>query len=238
MQKYQNQVNPDIGIGDGCAAIVTYLLAAQSMYVAYAGVYYYFKNNGSMCHTINIGQALLRQRRSSLLLLQHLQHCAQQLPTAIRATAGRQMTLLAYDNLLLHDYALFGDVSGDKIFPYGIPREARIVLYGAGSLGMQMQHYLAQNGVHIVLWCDRSYRKHQGAGLPVSPPAAIRDAAYDFIVLAIGQYELAAGAREELIAILGASVASKIRLIDPAELTDARLEHVARKLQVLVDSAM
>ena len=237
IQKSQMEVDDSISVGEGCAAIVSSLLAAQSLSVVHKGNYYYYKNNSSMCHQIHEGWELLLQRKSNMALLRHLQGFSDCIPAAVRKSVKRQMTLLSYNNLLLHDYELFGGIAGQTIFPYGVPASSRIVLYGAGTLGVQLYRYLTANGGHVVLWCDRSHKKNRAAGLPVESPERIKDAEYDYILMGIGQYELAAGARQELISACGLTLADKIRLINPRELTSECLGQALGKLETMAVSS-
>ncbi len=234
IKKCLPKVDDSISVGEDCAIIASCLLSAQSMHIVYAGVYYYYKNHGSMCHTINKDKALAEQRRSNLALLRHLRSIADGAPSGIKESLARQMMLLAYYNILPHDYELFADVAGNTIFPFAVPSDSRIILYGAGAFGMQLHRYLTEHGGNIALWCDRSYKKRQADGLSVISPTAIRDESYDYILMGIAQYELAAGAKEELIATYGADIAEKIKLINPAELTGERLKCVLARLKAEV----
>ncbi|ORU00546.1 hypothetical protein D081_1069 [Anaerovibrio sp. JC8] len=211
--------------------MVTCLLAAQSLSVAHKGAYYYYKNNDSMCHQVNRGAELLRQRQSSMALINHLQGEGRLVPSEFQKNVERQMILLAYNNILLHDYELFGEMEGKTIFPYGVPMAAKIVLYGAGSLGVQLYRFISTHGGHIVLWSDRSYKKHRAAGLNVDSPEKIGEVEYDYILMGIGQYELAAGAREELISAYGKKLNNKIKLLNPAELTSDRLRIILDRMR-------
>ncbi|MBE6099327.1 MAG: glycosyltransferase family 2 protein [Anaerovibrio sp.] len=231
IQMCQMKVDNSISIGEGCAAMVTCLLAAQSLSVAHKGAYYYYKNNDSMCHQVNRGAELLCQRQSSMALIKHLQGGARRLPLEFKEKVERQMNILAYNNILLHDYELFGEMGGETIFPYGVPMTAKIVLYGAGSLGVQLYRFISTHGGHIVLWSDRSYKKHRDAGLNVDPPEKIGEVEYDYILMGIGQYELAVGARDELLSAYGKELSSKIKLLNSDVMTSECLAMALEKMK-------
>lgn len=231
IQKCQVKVENSISIGDGCATMVSCLLEAQSLSVVHKGDYYYYKNNDSMCHRVNRGTDLLHLRQGSIALIHHLQGFSSHLPSGLKRKMERQMELIAYNHILLHDYELFGEMGGGTIFPYGVPITARIVLYGAGSLGVQLYQFISTHGGHIVLWCDRSYKKHNAEGLCVDSPARIRDEEFDYILIGIGQYELAADARKKLLSVYGMELDSKIKLINPAELTSDCLRIILDRMR-------
>lgn len=82
---------------------------------------------------------------------------------------------------------IFDDAKKDEIlFPYGgIKKGARIVLYGAGAVGIHMRAYLDSiEGINIVCWVDKNYKSLEEK-LDVVGLEDIHNYEYDYIVISV-----------------------------------------------------
>jgi glycosyltransferase involved in cell wall biosynthesis len=61
----------------------------------------------------------------------------------------------------------------------------KIVLYGAGRVGLDLNKQLNTLGYNVVLWVDRMYEQCQAKGLPVNNIEKIISTNYDYIYIAI-----------------------------------------------------
>ncbi len=86
------------------------------------------------------------------------------------------------------------------VFPFSdLEPASRIVLYGAGNIGLRYyQQIFRQKELHMVLWVDKQWEKHQ-MSIPVSAPEEIASHEYDYIIIAVKKKELAEEIRSELM---------------------------------------
>lgn len=86
------------------------------------------------------------------------------------------------------------------IFPFsGLEKGSRIVLYGAGSVGLRYYRQICQqNQLQLVLWADKNWRTYADSSLPILSPEQIRDVEYDYVIIAVKRRELAREIGEEL----------------------------------------
>lgn len=75
----------------------------------------------------------------------------------------------------------------EYVFPFHkIPKDARIVLYGAGNVGKIYAHQIRRTGYcEIIFWVDRDYQKPELQALGVAAPERLRQGEYDFVVIAV-----------------------------------------------------
>ena len=73
------------------------------------------------------------------------------------------------------------------LFPFPkVKKGSCIILYGAGTYGQRLYHYLIETGFcRITAWVDRNYMQYQSMGLPVESPEGTSGKLYDAIVIAI-----------------------------------------------------
>lgn len=86
------------------------------------------------------------------------------------------------------------------IFPFEeIQRGSTVILYGAGKVGRK---YMEQNEKYrfcsIIMWVDREYQNIRIPGYHIEDPEKIRNAAYDYVVIAIDIQEAAVKVKERL----------------------------------------
>lgn len=109
---------------------------------------------------------------------------------------------------------VFDDQSADTyLTPYGqILRSDRIVLYGAGMVGIHMHRYVQNMGrKSLVYWADKNYRQMEME--EVGSPEGITECEYDYVIIAILSEEAVNSAKKTLVN-LGVPE-GKIRWIDP-----------------------
>lgn len=78
-------------------------------------------------------------------------------------------------------------------FPFwSVEKNSEVILYGAGKLG---QKYIKQNEEYhfckITFWVDSNYRNMQDKGKEIVSPKIIQNAPYDYIVIAVDDYNAA-----------------------------------------------
>lgn len=91
-----------------------------------------------------------------------------------------------------------GGLEPNYIFPaHLIPKDSRIVLYGAGKVGRSYYAQLLNSQYcKVVLWVDKGYER---IGEPVKAPEKICHIPYDYLLIAIQNDEIAKEIQQELV---------------------------------------
>jgi len=115
----------------------------------------------------------------------------------------------------------------------GLRVDAKIVLYGAGAVGIHMENYIRKvEGSIIVCWADRNYQDLQRT-LDVRNPKEIISLEYDYVIISIMREGAVKSAKKDLIA-LGVPEEKilwiKQEYIDNPELLLSRVEYQGKKL--------
>lgn len=223
----QSCVSDEIIYGEDVATLLLCLVNAKSVYMAHAGMYYYYKNPGSTCHPRKeTPEQFERMRKSDRAFYLHLKELILRCPERLRTQIAQEFRQMIFFQLMNHGYERVVRYINchELIFPFGVPRNHRIVIYGAGTFGMQLYQYLSRNGFHIVLWCDQSWESFQAEGFCVSAPENILANEYDDVLMAIAQYEVAEKAANALTKV--GVPENKIRFMDVRELTSDRLANI------------
>lgn len=107
-----------------------------------------------------------------------------------------------YLNALERKRSCYQEAKGKlfPIFPFEeIQGESTVILYGAGKVGRK---YMEQNEKYhfcrIIMWVDREYQNIRIPGYHIEDPEKIRNAGYDYVVIAIDIQEAAAKVKEKL----------------------------------------
>lgn len=98
---------------------------------------------------------------------------------------------------------VFDDPNAENILtPFGfIKRSDKIVLYGAGAVGIHLENYVNSiKETNIVCWTDRNYRNLKDT-LNVISPSNINDYDYDYVILSILRQSAALSAKKDLMAL-------------------------------------
>ena len=101
--------------------------------------------------------------------------------------------------LLAKAIGVFDQNDRDNILkPFGsVSKDKRLVLYGAGTVGIHLKSYLDSCGVDTVLWVDKNYEQLQSA-YAVSAPSEMCSVDFDCVILAILNADAAESARADL----------------------------------------
>ena len=80
-----------------------------------------------------------------------------------------------------------------------LPRNSRIVIYGAGVVGRSyFCQLLSDPDCSLAGWVDRGY---ETIGFPVQPPAALRELHYDYVLISVENRDLAETIKRDLITL-------------------------------------
>lgn len=231
LQEAMSSLSNDMYMAEDSSCFLLSLLKARSLFVTNDYSYVYHKRQGSLCHKTYSAKEQGRVSKGLLALCGFYQKVVREAGIGLREQLRTLATQSLYHSFILAkcDLLLTDGKDGGSIFPFAVPLSAKIVIYGAGSLGQRVYGFLSMHGGNVVLWCDRSYKKYATEGMPVASPKQIEESIYDYVVIAIERYAISSQVRKDLI---GMGIPDgKIRLIQKGELTDDRLDRVIYKLK-------
>lgn len=206
LRTFQNGFDERISVGEDVVVTWPFLLHAKCVYVSGKEYYHYCLRNDSIMGVKAKNDVI--QVHVYLETLRKRLHDAQSCVPNIM----EQFAMIRAYVLLLRDAAFILKTVGDILQPFGsVPKQSRIVLYGAGKFGNELKFWLDRNGYHVVLWVDKAENR---AG--VRNPTTLKDAAYDIVLIAALQADAVASIKENL-RTLGVSD-KKIRKIEASAL--------------------
>lgn len=183
VERFQLAVDERIVMGEDAACVWPCLLNVDSIYVMHQCLYHYRQSTSSMIKKRpkmelerEQFQVLYRTVLQSLKQYVHIYDLRQQWERFVMS-----LMLPRADSL----YEGFEELL--FLFPFPkVKKGSRIILYGAGTYGQRLYHYLIETGFcRITAWVDRNYMQYQSMGLPVESPEGISGKQYDAIVIAV-----------------------------------------------------
>lgn len=197
LEQVQNQVDNRVRVGEDAAVTYPYVLLCKRVsIIPYAG-YHYVQRLESMVHTMSNQEWI-----PNLALLYGLKQwfCEHQYADILLKQLNQYAKLI----FMLRNIAYFDKMQSEQILsPFGgIPKEGKLIVYSAGSVGQSVYRYLKSiEAVEVVNWVDREYKKYQQMNLDVQAPESILDKAYEgvTIVIAINHRKTVSSIRNWLI---------------------------------------
>lgn len=177
LKNVQMGIDDRIIVGEDAAVIYASVLEAHSICITDICGYHYMQNGGSITK-IELKDEIERYQ----LLFNHLE---------MTFKAKEVFDILNYQLEQYKKYLLFlrqmSIFDEQVLLPYGgIPKNSRVILYGAGVLGQKMHQYLSEiESMSIVLWVDKNYRNYMNEGFDVKNPDLLSEVEnYDYILIA------------------------------------------------------
>lgn len=198
-------VDPQLTFGED--GVITYSIVPQvdKIVIIHQSWYHYEQHDGSM---------IRRYEFASFEKIYRLKRCLTEEYEKLELENKMQMQINQYIKTFL-DAAIWNlyevDLKGlNYLFPYAmVPKNSRIILYGAGAIGCSYWRCLSyETYAEVVGWVDRNYVELQKCGLPVESLEDAMARGFDYIVIAINDESavnqvkdllLANGVKEEQI---------------------------------------
>lgn len=151
-----------------------------------------------------------------------------------RGIIKKEMVCLAIYIILWAAYELSFIEDDDKLFPYEVPRNCKIVIVGAGVFGRKLYQRIRKfNFCEIAAWMDNGWEYYDKQGLPVQSIDMVSTLNYDYAIVAVlnaqTQNELIKelenrGVQRDKIAIIKCSAFSE-------DVLDVMMEKINREVQ-------
>ena len=194
----QMQVPDEIVVGEDVACTFPCMLEADRIYVSGECLYHYRKRDDSMLRTPD-----RKYNKRVQILQQYLYERCRQFPCW--NSLKKQIDIYTMDMVLNGAALEYGfrfapEIGHQFLFPFrSVARHGKVVLYGAGGVGMQFYRQIRHSGYcEVVLWVDKRADLLLDMPYTISPPEKIVGACYDQIVICAMEKQLAEDIGREL----------------------------------------
>ncbi len=191
--RHQIKVDERIKIGEDIAALIPFILDSKSIYLTNITSYYYRQHEASTIHS-NSSKAM-----DYYYLWEYLKPYLESKPIIKRqiehiCCAGIEIDYVNILNLKKQNFYMF---------PYElIPPYSRVVIFGAGLVGQAYYRQLKINNYcKVELMVDNNYEKNADEKYPVVSPSLIKNATYDYILIAVLKEELSKKIYNQLLCV-------------------------------------
>lgn len=177
LEKIQTEIDDRIVIGEDAAVVYASILEADRICVSDICGYHYVQHAESITK-----KEQKNERDIYCLLFGHMERIFRD--KNVWEIMKPQIEQYKKYLLFLRQMQWF---DGMVLIPFGgIPKDSKVIIYGAGVMGQRMEGYLSGiNGIRIVLWVDKNYINYQEKGMDVKDPKEIRRVKdYDYILVA------------------------------------------------------
>lgn len=190
------ETDPSIVYSEDRDLLFRYILKAGGIRITHKSYYFYRYNPDSIMRTVN------RNFMSDLNKL-YLSLSKAFAGHPQEESLRHQLELFLVSRIYL--IPSFMGFSADAqivgyVFPFSeLEQGSRIVLYGAGTIGMRYYRQIyRQNLLQIVAWVDKNWKQYADCDLPVSALEKLAEYNYDYIVIAVKKKEMAEEIKKEL----------------------------------------
>lgn len=217
IKEKQPLIDERISMGEDLACVCECLASANSVGVIEGGSYHYTQGRvEAISYSNNLSSI-----RLEALWNQLKQFCKKEY---VSPSIYQMMVVIMNQAVAITDFSLFFRKSCDYLYPYSkVKKNSNIVVYGAGKFGYKIMLALSNNDqYHVAAWVDKSNKRVTMGQYTISQVEILNQLDYNYIVVAILNYNVALGAVAELqkmgvsedkIAVMDATVISEDFLI-------------------------
>lgn len=198
IREIQNMIPNSITIAEDKMCLLAYVLNCKSVYVSYELYYHYWINPNSMTHEVNL-EYLICVNEVYKFLVSLYEH--DNFSSIMRAQAELYIT-----DMLLKGINTRLGFQNDNLFwvdPYWLDKisyGAKVVLYGAGTLGRKYRKQLeSRKDLEYVTCVDFAYEHMATEDFFVESPISLSNYVYDFIVITIKNSKKADEVKQKLL---------------------------------------
>lgn len=217
IKEKQPLIDERISMGEDLACVCECLASANSISIIEGGSYHYTQGRAEAISYSNN----LSSIRLEALWNQLKQFCKKEY---VSPSIYQMMVVIMNQAVAITDFSLFFRKSCDYLYPYSkVKKNSNIVVYGAGKFGYKIMLALSNNDqYHVAAWVDKSNKRVTMGQYTISQVEILNQLDYNYIVVAILNYNVALGAVAELqkmgvsedkIAVMDAAVISEDFLI-------------------------
>lgn len=179
---FQMEVDDAIVMGEDAACTYPCLLNADSIYILHECLYHYRQTTSSMVKQLRD----YVMEREQFRILYYSVNSRFERDKGIFDLREQWLKYVLFLMLPRADSLYKGFDKLQYLFPFsGISKGSDIVLYGAGTYGQRLYHYLEKTGFcNVVLWVDRNFVELRKMGFDVKNPNELAASDCDTVVIA------------------------------------------------------
>lgn len=217
IKEKQPLIDERISMGEDLACVCECLASTNSVSVIEGGSYHYTQGRvEAISYSNNLSSI-----RLEALWNQLKQFCKKEY---VSPSVYQMMVVIMNQVVAITDFSLFFKKNCEYLYPYSkVKKNSNLVIYGAGKFGYKIMLALSDNDqYHVAAWVDKSNKRVTMGQYIISQVEILNQLDYDYIVVAILNYNVALGAVKELqkmgisedkIAVMDADVISEDFLI-------------------------
>ncbi len=217
IKEKQPLIDERISMGEDLACVCECLASTNSVSVIEGGSYHYTQGRvEAISYSNNLSSI-----RLEALWNQLKQFCKKEY---VSPSVYQMMVVIMNQAVAITDFSLFFKNNCEYLYPYSkVKKNSNLVIYGAGKFGYKIMLALSDNDqYHVAAWVDKSNKRVTMGQYTISQVEILNQLDYDYIVVAILNYNVALGAVKELqkmgisedkIAVMDADVISEDFLI-------------------------
>ncbi len=217
IKEKQPLIDERISMGEDLACVCECLASTNSVSVIEGGSYHYTQGRvEAISYSNNLSSI-----RLEALWNQLKQFCKKEY---VSPSVYQMMVVIMNQAVAITDFSLFFKKNCEYLYPYSkVKKNSNLVIYGAGKFGYKIMLALSDNDqYHVAAWVDKSNKRVTMGQYIISQVEILNQLDYDYIVVAILNYNVALGAVKELqkmgisedkIAVMDADVISEDFLI-------------------------
>ncbi len=217
IKEKQPLIDERISMGEDLACVCECLASTNSVSVIEGGSYHYTQGRvEAISYSNNLSSI-----RLEALWNQLKQFCKKEY---VSPSVYQMMVVIMNQAVAITDFSLFFKKNCEYLYPYSkVKKNSNLVIYGAGKFGYKIMLALSDNDqYHVAAWVDKSNKRVTMGQYTISQVEILNQLDYDYIVVAILNYNVALGAVKELqkmgisedkIAVMDADVISEDFLI-------------------------
>ena len=217
IKEKQPLIDERISMGEDLACVCECLASTNSVSVIEGGSYHYTQGRvEAISYSNNLSSI-----RLEALWNQLKQFCKKEY---VSPSVYQMMVVIMNQAVAITDFSLFFKKNCEYLYPYSkVKKNSNLVIYGAGKFGYKIMLALSDDDqYHVAAWVDKSNKRVTMGQYTISQVEILNQLDYDYIVVAILNYNVALGAVKELqkmgisedkIAVMDADVISEDFLI-------------------------
>ncbi len=190
--KYQMEEDDLNRVADDFIISMPYIAESKSIYISH-DCYYYYRVRANSAKRSKDVEFVKRFINSKKQLRNRFQNTSLILPH------DKQLDYFTMYWLIMNGPYVFDNAQEEVILvPFGgISCTSKVILYGAGAVGIHLHTYLEKMGVKIVAWLDGNYKSLQSV-MNVNAPEEINNYEYDYVVISVLREETVRGIEANL----------------------------------------
>lgn len=176
LEKYYMRIEDGCDMAEDAACTYPYVISEQNIYISKKAFYHYRVRPTSMKRSVNPN--ILKIIDSNLMCIKKAIN-----ESKLKNELGLQY---CYYDLWLHMLCTPWVFDTERLLEVcgSVDKDEKVILYGAGTFGIRVYHYLSEHDVNVIDWVDGMYEE-LGKTMPVHNPKKADYQTADKVVITV-----------------------------------------------------